>query len=528
RRLRALLAVMPPLLLGSLWTAALASLMPGGLSAIAVAFMSVVIGVGVDTGVHVYAALLEARQAGVPPDEAAAVARAETQRPVLVAAATAAVAFAALALSDIAALRQLGILCAAGELLTAVAIVIITPEIGAWLERKPPPAPSPARWTGPLVALTRGRGRAAICVILLAAPAVAVAFGYAPRISSAIVALRPKGLAPLEVQERIDKAFGGRPGQWVLMVADTDEASARRRTDRLYEALLAEPEHLDAIDSISTLAPAPDTQRERLAERDALDLPARATALEAALTEVGFAASRFEPVLAAMRAPPHDVFDRGDLKESGYMLERYLGQDAGEVLVVTYLLPKPGFEAEVEATVARVDPAAVLTGYRRLDKTLRESLTTELPRIALLAAALVIGALAFALRRIRDVAIAITVVALEIGMVLALVRALDVPLHIYDALVLPVLLGITVDEAMFLLHRARTVGDDPSFIDMTLRYEGPPVATTALTTAAGFAGLLLCDFDGLRHLGAMGAIGSVDGLVVALVVVPAGLRVARG
>ena len=35
---------------------------PAGLSAIAVGFMSVVVGVGVDTGVHVYAALLEARR----------------------------------------------------------------------------------------------------------------------------------------------------------------------------------------------------------------------------------------------------------------------------------------------------------------------------------------------------------------------------------------------------------------------------------------------------------------------------------
>ncbi|HHH11198.1 MAG TPA: hypothetical protein ENK23_03895, partial [Sorangium sp.] len=42
RRLRALIAVMPPLLLGTLWTAAVAALLPGGLSAIGISFMSVV------------------------------------------------------------------------------------------------------------------------------------------------------------------------------------------------------------------------------------------------------------------------------------------------------------------------------------------------------------------------------------------------------------------------------------------------------------------------------------------------------
>jgi predicted RND superfamily exporter protein len=57
-----------------------------------------------------------------------------------------------------------------------------------------------------------------------------------------------------------------------------------------------------------------------------------------------------------------------------------------------------------------------------------------------------------------------------------------------------------------------------------LRTQGPLVAATALTTAAGFGALIACRFDGLRDLGAVGAIGVLAGLVAALVVVPAGLR----
>src|SRR5206468_2966313 len=92
-RARALAAVMPPLVLGTLWTAGLAAALPGGLSAIAVAFTSVVVGVGVDTGVHVYAALLDARRGGLAPAEAAREARRRTTRPVMMAAITAAAAF---------------------------------------------------------------------------------------------------------------------------------------------------------------------------------------------------------------------------------------------------------------------------------------------------------------------------------------------------------------------------------------------------------------------------------------------------
>jgi uncharacterized protein len=531
RRLRALAAVMPPLLLGSLWTAALASSLPGGLSAIAVAFMSVVIGVGVDTGVHVYAALLEARQDGLSPEDAALRARARTQRPVMVAAGTAAAAFAALGLSEIGALRQLGLLCAAGELLTAVAIVAITPEIGARLERGAVPSEPKAGWLDAVRALTATRARAAIALLLLLAPVGLLIAGMGPAISETIVALRPRGLEPLAVQQRIYDTMGGRAGQWVMMVTDRDRDRARERTDRIVEALSpASPTqtgHLDALDTITTVAPTAATQRARLDERKALDLPARASDLEAALVDVGFAPERFAGVLDGMRSPPTRLVSLEDVAQSpdAILLERYLGKDGDETIVVSYLLPTAGHEADVERAVAAADPAAMLTGYQRLESTLRATLATDLPRIGGVASLLVVIALGFALRRLRDVGLAVAVVAVEIALVLVVVRVVGVPLHAYDALVLPVLLGITVDEAMFLLYRAReATGDIDAVIDETLRREGPPVAATALTTAAGFGGLLICDFDGLAHLGAVGVIGSVAGLVVALIVVPAGLR----
>ncbi len=556
RRLRAFLAVMPPLILGSLWTAGIAAALPSGLSGIAVAFMSVVIGVGVDTGVHVYAALLEARQAGLSPAAAARLARQKTQKPVLVAAITAGAAFGSLGLSEISALRQLGILCAGGEILTALAIVAITPEIGALLERRKPPTYRPPRWTALAAWLTRTKSRALVCLVVTVAPLVALAAGYWPHLSDAIVAMRPKGLEPLTVQQQIYDTFGGRQGQWVILVADPDREKARERSDRIVERLSTMAEHIDSLDALTTIAPAPATQEQRFAERDALDLTAKAAELERALEETGFAPARFESVLAAMRAPPKELVELDAIQkdDSSIMLSRYLGKDGADTVVVTYLLPRleplpdePHYaelthqrnllhQARLLEAVREVDPAAAVTGYGRLESSLKETLTTDLPRVGLIAGALVLLALALSLRRLRDVVLAAAVVITELGVVLFLIRVLKVPLHAYDALVLPVLLGITVDEGMFLLFRARAAADEPAdeqdagedLVDTVLRREGPPVATTALTTAAGFAGLILCDFDGLRHLGMVGALGSLTGLVVALVIVPAGLRLVPG
>ncbi|MRG96902.1 MMPL family transporter [Polyangium spumosum] len=529
RRVRALVAVMPPLLLGTVWTAAVAAALPRGLSAIAVAFMSVVVGVGVDTGVHVYAALLEARRAGLGPREAARAARAKTAKSVLFAAGTAAAAFGALSLSSIEAMQQLGLLCAAGEVLTAAAIVLVTPEIGALLERRPPPEAPPVRWTDAFAWLSGTRRRAAVLAFVALVPVVAVLAGAAPSLSESIVAVRPKELEPLKVQQAVFDAFGGKSGQWVVLVADRDLERARARSDRLAEALSAMKDDVEAVDALTALAPAGETQEARFAARDALDLPAKASELEKALVETGFAPARFSAVLDAMRAPPRDVLQIEDLRRgpASILLSRYLGMDEGEHLVALYVRPRgvPGAAARVEEALRRVDPEAKLTGYARLEVALRESLASDLPKIAGVAALLVVAALAMSLRRARDVVIAAVVVLCEIAAVLLLVRLFGIPLHAYDALVLPVLLGITVDEGMFLLHRAREAEGD--VIRETLRFEGPPVAATALTTATGFAALALCRFDGLRDLGLVGALGSVAGLVVALVVVPAGLRLWR-
>lgn len=528
RRVRALLAVMPPLLLGTIWTAGCAAALPGGLSAIAVAFMSVVVGVGVDTGVHVYAALLDARREGHAPDEAAAIARKRTARAVLFAAATAGAAFAALAMSDIRAVRQLGILCAAGEVLTAIAIVLVTPEIGRLLEKGPPPPPQPARWTGAFAWLTGTRARALVLALVAMAPLATLAVTGAPPLAEAIVAIRPKKMAPLQVQQQVFDAFGGKRGQWVVLVGDRDLDAARARGDRIAERLAAMKEDVESVDSLSALAPAESTQRERLAERDALDLPAKADELAKALADAGFSVDRFEDALAAMRKPSGALVHLDDLRgrPSTILMTRYLGKDGDDQLVGIYVRPRDGKDAiaHIEAALREQDPAAVLTGYTRLEASLRESLSHDIPRIAVVAAILVVLALAASLRSARDVLLAAMVVACEVAAVLLLLRVFNIPLHAYSALVIPVLLGITVDEGMFLLHRARAEGAGPHVIAATLRDEGPPIAATALTTAVGFGSLAFCDFDGLRDLGLVGAIGSTVGLLVALIVVPAGLR----
>jgi hypothetical protein len=227
---------------------------------------------------------------------------------VLLAAVTAGAAFAALGLSEIRAVRQLGVLCAAGEVLTAIAIVLVTPEIGAWLERGTPPAPPPARWTRFFASIAGTRARALVTAALVLAPIAAVAVLGPPPLAAAIVGIRPSSLAPLRAAgdlRRVRRPTGAahRDGR-----RSWPEARGARRSHRGGVGRRSRrgnrrcPHHArsGARDPAGAV------------ERDALDLPAKADELARALRETGFAPDRFAPVLAAMRAPSHDLLDVAD------------------------------------------------------------------------------------------------------------------------------------------------------------------------------------------------------------------------
>ncbi len=345
RRVRALLAITPPLALGTLWTAALAWPWSGGVSAIAMAFASVVVGVGFDTGVHVYAALLDARREGHSPAEAVRLARARTARPVLVAAVIAGFAFFCLTLSSVEAVGQLGVLCGGGEILTAVAIVAITPEIGGLLERGKPPKLVPSGWTKWVHALTRTRLRAGIALVL----SLGVALSWVPmhlHLAEAMIAIRPN-IPPVDVEHRIADAFGVRPLAWVVLSADPDQETAMHRSDEIAEALAEDPA-IEKVDGLTPFAPSVGLQEERFAERDRM-LEGKADELDTALRETGFRPELFAATLENMRHPTHVTVPpakalEGDLAILG---ARYLTTDGADTLSVlnVYLRDTPDARA---------------------------------------------------------------------------------------------------------------------------------------------------------------------------------------
>jgi predicted RND superfamily exporter protein len=525
RRLRALLCVLPPLAVGTLWTTALASLLYPRLSAIATAFAAVVIGVGVDTGVHVYGRLLRGRREGLSPSAAATIARRETWKPTLGAALAAAGAFGCLVLSDVEGMRQLGVLCAAGEVLTALAILLVVPELGALLERGAPPPAARASW---VVALTRTRVRSAVAFALVVASLAAAVVLGVPKLEHGVATLDARTLPALATYEAIYETFGGERGQLVVVSADRDPARARARADAVAEAAerLRASGMVTGFDALANVAPSPEAQRARFLERDKLNLPSKRALLERLLAEEGFSLEALAPALEAFEHPKSDVRDvlASENPALGWARRRHLATDGDETLAITHVRVAPGAEGQVRVLLRAADPECVVTGYADLERGLTETLARDLPRVLAGALGIVVLVLGASLRRPSRVVLAVLVLVAEIGIVLVLARVFAVRWHVYDALVLPVLLGITLDEILFLLEAAERTGS----IEEALVEQAPLGLATALTTAAGFGALVVCRFGGLVDVGKVGALGSVVGVLVALVVVPAAHRLVRG
>jgi predicted RND superfamily exporter protein len=183
-------------------------------------------------------------------------------------------------------------------------------------------------------------------------------------------------------------------------------------------------------------------------------------------------------------------------------------------------------DARLRAAILAVDPSAAVTGFDAIDRALRDVLGRDLVLVGAVALGVVATAMRLALRSTRHALVALATLACEMGLVGLAMRLLAVRWHVYDALVLPVLFGVTIDESMFLLHTPPS-GPAPSMRER-LHAQGPLVAATALTTAAGFAALVACRYEGLRDLGMVGALGVLAGLIAALVVVPSAVVLLQG
>ncbi len=131
--------------------------------------------------------------------------------------------------------------------------------------------------------------------------------------------------------------------------------------------------------------------------------------------------------------------------------------------------------------------------------------------------ALVVLLLAFT-RSLRATLILTAAVGVATLWTVGMMGLWDIRIGLYNLIAIPVILGVGIDAAIHLLHRHRELGREG--IAHNLRTTGLTITASSWTTVAGFVGLLFVSHKGLRTIGVMASTGVALAWLAILLVLP--------
>ena len=88
-----------------------------------------------------------------------------------------------------------------------------------------------------------------------------------------------------------------------------------------------------------------------------------------------------------------------------------------------------------------------------------------------------------------------------------------------NVIIFPVLLGIGIDSGIHIYRRY--LEEEKKDIFESVKYAGPPVFVSAVTTMMGFSALVIANHQGLKTIGILAIVGMTSILFFALTVIPA-------
>jgi len=539
RRLATLFYSSVPLMVGQAATFAIAYFYPGSLNSASAAVPALLMGLGTDFTIVMYARYVEERQAGRSLAEATEAMVGEGGLGVFTGAVTSAGTFYALCISSYRGLADLGFLIGTGIALCGVAILFLLPAMIVWNEgvrrRRSPVRRLHLQSFGlehclPLAARHR-------VLVIVAVTALTLAAAWAARqldFNESVDSLRSAESKSFKVQQDIAERFGASLS-YMMAISEGETleqaAALAARVDERLQPFVAEG-IVGRYESIFSYLPPAQQQRQVLAalaagSGQAFDPDRVREALVKALADNGFRLEPFQPYLARLDhfLAPGRPLTLADFEGKGLdrIIDHYLRRDEGRVRIVTYLFPTrpewrrtppPGL---VEALVAN-DQGITVTGTNVLGRELKRIFLRDAWRAALLGLVVVGILLLVDFRSPRLAAIALLQLVSGVVLMLGCMRVLDLPINYANAFVATMIMGVGIDYSIHLIHRLHRNGGR---IDEGVLETGKGVVLATATNIAGFGTLTLANYAAMRSVGVMALIGSITCLATSLTLVPA-------
>ena len=497
RRLTAVPLLLGPLIIGLFWLLGLTGVLFGQLNILTAFVGTILLGMGIDHGIHFLGRYQFERQAGASAEEAVARTFSQTGRGVLLAGLTTAVGFSGLAVSRFRAFQEFGIIAGLGIVLVVIAYFVVLPAglalLGRWVERPPSDRHEPT-----------------VCVVqlLLRQSAIALALSSVAYLGLGWAATKAEfnydfrtlegGDIPAYALDTIvDRIVGRNQTPIVILANDVDAEIAAAESLRTRVKAAAEASKVDFVVAAGDVVP--DGQDDKA---DLLD------ELREVITKVPEGTlddddqRRLDELREMAQAEPFGldaipVAIRRQFKERGVVLvfPRVSLSDGQAVMALAEevrQIPLPDGKAVSAA-------GGVMIMADILDIVIRES-----PIVTAITVALVFLAMWILLGNLRLAAFCLAPAVLTVAATLGGAALIGLKLNYLNIVILPVLFGMAVDAGVHLVIRG-SLDSDTMATDVAETSRA--VWAAAITTAAGFGALLLAHHPGLRSCGQLALIG---------------------
>lgn len=512
RRVGAILLIVLPLTIGLSWTFGLAALAFGSLNILTAFVGAILLGLGIDHGIHFLERFESERADGKTREEAIRATFANTGRAVVLAGLTTAVGFAGLAISDFRAFREFGVIAGAGVVFVVIAYVLCLPpflRLASAIAR--PRSGEVGAWFGAFGKGVAGWSPAIFWAVTVVAVLVAVQIRNV-QFDYDFNSLEDAGnLRSYELDEIVNEVLGRQQVPVVLLTDhESDEAGLadllRKRKDSAGDAST-----ISIVVSPSDLVPSDQEEKREILDELAEDLE---SVVPEDLPEKD--RGRFEMLKRMVATEP---FGRKDLPEEVQRQFRLKRQgDGGMVLVYPSVRLSDGQAILRLAKELRNVPLAggghaSAAGEAMVLADVLTMIFTESPVVVAATLILVFFTLWLLLGRVKMAILCYLPALLSVLTMVGAVHLAGMKLNYLNIVLVPVLFGIAVDAGVHLVVRGAYSHDH---LIQAVRDTGRAIWGAALTTAAGFGALLLAHHPGLHSFGKTALLGLVANLVAAL------------
>ncbi len=533
---KSVIVLMPPLLLAAIYSFALSSLPPLGVTELNsnTAFLgSIIVGNGINFGIVLLARYVDERRAGSSVREALELAVWGARIGTLSAALAAGVSYASLALTDFRGFRQFGLIGGTGMALSWLLAFVLMPPLIAWMD------------TGEMPEKRRTPMRTA--VNLVQKHRVAVVATTAVLAVAALWQVRNWG--PNEIETDFSKLR--RADTW-----KTGEGYWGRKMDSLFETYVT-----------PTVILADDVDQARDIGR-AVSAASKTPPLDAMIASVRTLDDIVPPgqdeKIAVVEQIREDMTPkiRASLKDDQRKaIDRFLGSESlhpltlqevpeafttglrerdGTVGRTVLVYPRPGHALwqghQLADFVARLRAAAAVDGPSRRpgrvagSHALSADILQSIQRDGLIASGtsfvgVVIVVLAL-LRMRPSTALVLASLVLGVLWLAALAITFKIRINFANFIAFPITFGIGVDYAVNVASRWELDGCR-SMVE-AVRTTGGAVTLCSMTTIIGYSSLLLAENQALFLFGLLAVLGEIACLTTAVVVMPAFVEWIRG